>query len=125
MAALTDLVCDTGATNVVVMDAFNDLWCRSQGWLVEQRAFDALAHALSTAAKPLNRGGKIDVANERVRSVSFAGVYVLILLFDARYERASIDFAIRRALPRIEALTTALPPPDGPGGNEAEGKLLA
>lgn len=109
-------LCDrTGARQAVVMDAFNDLWCRASPLEDQQAAFDALARALDSADKPLRAGGRVDLAEADVRAVSFAAVYVLLLFFDGAYRAAWVTAAIRRALPTIESLTTSLPPPDGTG----------
>ncbi len=43
---------------------------------------------------------------------SFAGVYMVLLLFDAPFEAVDVSALVRHALPEIEALTVALPPPD-------------
>lgn len=110
LAALCDR---TGARQAVVMDAFDDLWCRARPMDDPQPAFDALALALTHANAPLRAGGRIDLASPGVRAVSFAAIYVLILFFDDEYPTAWVTAAIRRALPTIESLVTSLPPPDG------------
>jgi hypothetical protein len=45
--------------------------------------------------------------------VSFAGVYVLLLWFAEAFSELAVRRAVHQALPAIEALTVALPPPDG------------
>lgn len=70
----------------------------------------------ATREHPLRRGGHLHL----LRSVeppfaaaeSFAGVYMLLLLFDAPFAASEVGVRVRRALPEIEALTVALPPPD-------------
>lgn len=107
-------LCDrTGARQAVVMDAFNDLWCRASPLRDPQEAFDALARAIDSAKKPLRAGGRVDLTEAHVRAVSFAAVYVLLLFFDGEYQPAWVNAAVRRALPTIESLTTSLPPPEG------------
>lgn len=103
----------TGARNAVVMDAFNDLWCRAKPLRNQQEAFDVLARALDSSGKPLKAGGRVNLTDAEVRAVSFAAVYVLILFFDGNYQPAWVNAAVRRTLPTIESLTTSLPPPDG------------
>jgi len=52
------------------------------------------------------------------------GTYVLLALFSRPLEPQSLRQtrgAVARALPRIDALTLALPAPDGPGSGGAEG----
>lgn len=46
---------------------------------------------------------------------SFASVYVLVVWFTDLTDPTAHTPALRAALPRIEALMVALPPPDGPG----------
>ncbi len=43
---------------------------------------------------------------------SFAGIYLLVLVFDARFDELRAERAILDALPRIERLVLALPPLD-------------
>jgi hypothetical protein len=45
---------------------------------------------------------------------SFAGIYVLILVFDAAFDELRAERAVLEALPRIERLVLALPPLDPP-----------
>ncbi len=70
----------------------------------------------ATREHPLRKGGHLHL----MRSVeppfaaaeSFAGVYMVVLLFEAPFVAAEVSALVRRALPEIEALTVALPPPD-------------
>jgi len=70
----------------------------------------------ATRERPLRKGGHLHL----LRSVeppfaaaeSFAGVYMVLLLFDEPFAAADVSALVRRALPEIEALTVALPPPD-------------
>jgi hypothetical protein len=106
--------------NAVVMDAFNDLWCRAHALDDTQQPFNLLAIALAETWKvPLQSGGRIDLARtDRAPyfcAISFAGVYVLMLWFDAPFEPQWVRAVVRRALPKIESLTVSLPPPEGPG----------
>lgn len=43
---------------------------------------------------------------------SFAGIYVLVLVFEAEYDEIRAERAIQESLPRIERLVLALPPLD-------------
>lgn len=84
--------------------------------------WQALAEAVvplvieATREHPLRKGGHLHL----LRSVeppfaaaeSFAGVYMVLLLFDAPFEAGDVSALVRHALPEIEALTVALPPPD-------------
>jgi hypothetical protein len=124
---LRQLAEHTGAAHAVVADAFNDLWCRDSA-LGEDgtgTAFALLDRALRSASRPPERGGRIDLvrASEPPYLIarSFAGVYVLILWFDAPFEPDWARGHVHHMLPDIERLTVALPPPDGPesGANAA------
>ena len=59
--------------------------------------------------------------------LSFAAVYLLVVQYQVRHpmnasqRHASVRRAALGALPTIEALTLALPPPTGPGTGSAEG----
>src|SRR5262249_3067528 len=81
----------------------------------QQYSFDLLGALLSSAARPLQSGGHIHNFAPLHFAESFATVYVLILWFDAPYDREWVGAAVRHALPTIEQLTTSLPPPDAPG----------
>jgi hypothetical protein len=51
---------------------------------------------------------------------SFASIYLLVLVFDGRFDELRAERALRDVLPRIERLVLALPPHDpepGPQGN--------
>jgi len=113
--SLDRLVKATGASFAVVMDESNDLWCWSRGLDREDEApFLLLDRALSATDVPLRRGGRIDTLKSDFAARSFAAIYLLILSFDRLGEPFQIRKEIAEALPEIEALTLALPPPDGP-----------
>ena len=51
---------------------------------------------------------------------SFAGIYLVVLVFDGVFDELRSERAVTEALPRIESLVLALPPqgPDaGPSGD--------
>lgn len=64
----------------------------------------------------LYRGGHLAVSlrEERFGYVvrSFAGIYALVIVFDALFDEIRIERALRDSLPRIERLVLALPPLD-------------
>ena len=70
----------------------------------------------ATREHPLRKGGHLHL----LRSVeppfaaaeSFAGVYMVLLLFHGPFVASEVSPIVRHALPEIEALTVALPPPD-------------
>ena len=93
-----------------------------------QWAVDIAESAIRTLKRPLTRGGVIDqpiaVDERRGYIRSFAGVYLVLLVSSgppgersSRMDRGVIG----RALAKIQSLTLALPPPEGPGSGSAEG----
>ena len=116
---LTLLAGQCGAACAFVVDTTGQAYGASDplpdDWATHAEAVGPLVVA-ATREHPLRRGGHLHL----VRSVeppflaaeSFAGVYLLILLFDGAFDGALVSAVVRRALPEIEALTVALPPPD-------------
>ena len=116
---LTTLAGWCGASCAFVLDTTGQDYGASSplpdGW-------QALAEAVvplvieATREHPLRKGGHLHL----LRSVeppfaaaeSFAGVYMVLLLFDAPFHAGDVSALVRQALPAIEALTVALPPPD-------------
>lgn len=126
-AALFALAEACGTRNAFVLDAWANLWCAANrydgpdGDLAME-----LAHAqLAALPIPLNRGGGIDRVAHRSFLKSFAGIYVLALLFDGPFSPAAVRAAVDNALPGIEALTLLLPPPDGPEAGSGRGAGIA
>lgn len=64
-----------------------------------------------------------EAPNDSYLGESFAGIYVLVVGFDGTFDPFRARARVREALPRIEALTLALPPPDGPAAGEGASKL--
>lgn len=130
-AALAQLADRAGAANACVTDAWGHLWCRARAFsFPEQQRVLALARQLvEQAPAPLARGGRIDRSERTEHGAyaarSFAGVYVVLLLFDRPIDELAVRRAMRELLPPIEALTMALPPPDGPDATSGEGKRRA
>jgi hypothetical protein len=79
------------------------------------------------AVKPLVRGGRIDEGSfgddGGWYARSFAGVYLVLIVFDRAFDQALVRAALVDALPTIEALTVALPSPDGPEAEAGAAKL--
>ncbi len=122
-AALATLAKECGAQNAHVLDAWANLWCSAD-------AYDGpggdLAIGLTDAQLkklrlPLNRGGRLHCATATDYFRSFAGIYVVNLHFAGPFDADAVLTATDAALPRIEALTLLLPPPEGPGSGGAEG----
>lgn len=121
LLALTE---SSGAHNSYVLDAWANVWCAARGF--DWPGAVGVAQVVVAGLRPaLQRGGRVDRALHRreghgyVRS--FAAVYLLLLRFSGPYAVAPVRQAIAEALPRIEALTLALPPPEGPGSGTNEG----
>lgn len=116
---LTLLARQCGASCAFVIDTTGQAYGASEplpdDWATLAEAVGPLVVA-ATREHPLRRGGHLHL----VRSVeppfaaaeSFAGVYMLMALFEAPFDGAMVSAVVRHALPEIEALTVALPPPD-------------
>lgn len=115
----------TGARNAFVVDAWGHLWCRARALgLHEQDEVLALARrALDRAARPLARGGRLDHTEIEEAggwyARSFADVYAVLVAFDGPIDELAVRRVTRERLAEIEALTLALPPPEGPDATEA------
>jgi hypothetical protein len=126
-AALVDLT-HAETPYALIVNARGDLVCSSHD-LHPTDGVAALAAArsvLATASPPLLRGGKIDgsfpFSDGRCYAQSYANCFVLMILVAddsddplTELRHSALRRAVRGALPAIEALTLALPPPDGPG----------
>ena len=128
--ALSDLVDECNGAGAAVIDDGNGLWCTSD------RGFDPAADRFyreEIAARPdvqLKRGGHLHVVRQdppehAYVAESFASIYVVVLWFDRPFDPFTTRAVVRRALPRIEALTLALPPPFGPDAGVGAGKARA
>ncbi len=128
LAALAERV---GASNACVTDAWGHLWCRGHALSPdEQNRVLALAReVVQRAPKPLPRGGRLEGGAFEDGSGwyarSFAGVYVVSMIFEGPFDEPSVRRALPDFLPRIEALTVALPPPDGPEATSGAAKQRA
>jgi hypothetical protein len=128
--ALIDLAEACGAKCAAVIDDGNGLWCASH------RGFDKACDAFyreEIALRPevqLKKGKPLHVVRDdppahAYVAESFASIYVLILFFEATFDPFTARSRLRTALPRIEALTLALPPPLGPDTGAGAGKARA
>ncbi|WP_437812635.1 hypothetical protein [Sorangium sp. So ce1078] len=131
--ALGDLVARAGAVTAAVIDESNNIWC---AWPVSPAVLPLAARfaeleVAHRAGPPLRRGGRLSVARpaappeDAYLAESFGGIYVLVLWFEGPFDAAFQRARLRRELPRIEALTIGLPPPDGPEASEGAAKLRA
>ena len=131
--ALRDLVTHAGGCAAAVVDASGSLWCI---WPVAPTTLPPAERFLERElAEPqrvaLRRGGRLRVAHpaepseDSYLAASFGGIYVLVLWFKGSFDPDFQQARLRRELPRIEALTVALPPPDGPEAGEGAAKQRA
>ena len=125
--ALRALMLPSHARNVYVLDVWGSVWCaaRADEDSIEDGLIEAALAQVAKVRPPLPRGGSIDgplrLASESVYVRSFAAIYVLLLTFRRAMNLAEVRLAVGSALPKIEALTVALPPSDGPGAGGAQG----
>ena len=131
-AELDSLASASGAENAIVADETSLLWCRARAMtpLDTERAFSRLAMALGPdGGRDLARGHKLRYAAADVPpytyAESFAGIYVLLLWFTEPFVEFRVHGLVHRALPEIERLTVALPPPDGPDSTAGEARKRA
>ncbi|XYH97704.1 hypothetical protein ACMHYB_59785 [Sorangium sp. So ce1128] len=127
---LGELVARAGAAAAAVIDASNNVWC---AWPVAPTVLPLAARfsereIAERSGRPLRRGGRLRVARpaaapeDSYLAESFGGIYVLVLWFNGPFDPDFQRARLRRELPRIEALTAALPPPDGPLVGEGAAK---
>ncbi len=118
-ARLVTLVDECGAVCAFVIDSSGEVYGASQlfphGWReVADAAISLVADEVE--ARALARGGHLHLvraeAEPFVAAVSFAGVYLVVLVFDAPFAATFVTRRLHRALPEIEALTVTLPPRD-------------
>lgn len=116
-----------GGSCAAVIDDGSTLYCTTHsGYDEAARRF----HRQEVAMRPevrLKRGGRLSV----VRAVapdrgyvaeSFAAIYIVIVWFERSFDPFTTRRLVKAALPRIEALTLALPPPFGPDAGSGAGK---
>lgn len=124
LAALTERA---AATNAFVTDAWGHLWCRAWSPDSPHEVLALARRVADSAAKPLERGGHLGRGAVDAQGAwyarSFAGVYIVLIVFDGAFDVALVRAALGESLPTIEALTLALPPPDGPETGAAAAEL--
>jgi hypothetical protein len=126
-AVLLDLATECEASCVAVIDDGNGLWCTSH--IGFEKAADRF-YRTEIALQPdvhLRRGKPLHVVRDQppdraYLAESFASIYVVVMFFDRAFDPFTTRTRLRAALPRIEALTLALPPPFGPDGSDSEGQ---
>ena len=115
------------AYNAYVLDAWDVLWCAAHSFAaVYEEDLVAIVHAAgSKKGISLSRGGKLDTSLSSPKGHAYlrtyGSCYVVVLRYAGPFDESKARDVVTAALPRLEALTLLLPPPDGPGssGNEA------
>jgi hypothetical protein len=118
-AALDRLAEATRASGAAVLDGSDCLWCWSSSVRIDDDTpFELLERAIESTKKPLARGGHLDLVHRQDAPYfvarSFAGIYVLLVWFEESFDATQTRTVMNVTLPKIEALTLALPPTDGP-----------
>jgi hypothetical protein len=135
--SLASLAAECGGSFAFVIDHGNGLWCvgaANHGPHTRTPHADRVAdrfylNEMIPRLATLRRGRPLDVVkvegNDRYVATSFAGIYAVVVCFEQAFEPAFAQACVRRVLPRIEALTIALPPSPGPGYDEGAAKVRA
>ncbi|WP_394835091.1 hypothetical protein LVJ94_52195 [Pendulispora rubella] len=117
---LSDLAGACRGRAAAVVDEGNGLWCvacakgRHAG-AAEDYAADRFYHVeIAPHAKEMRRGMHLSIESRNGDDLyvgeSFAALYVLVVWFDAPFAPELVHARLRRALPKVEALTLSLPP---------------
>lgn len=125
--ALAELVRECGATLGAIIDESSVVWCTAPASAHVPGVVDQFFRAeVAPNSKSLRQGHRLSVHQasgpQRYVAESFAALYVLVLWLDAEFDTDLVGARIRLALPKIEALTLAVPPFDGPEGGEGAQK---
>jgi hypothetical protein len=135
--ALTHVAEECGGTFAFVLDEGNGLWCvgipgrEPTTMTTEQnRAADRFyAKEVVPRMSSMRRGAPLTIVStdgdDRYLAVTFAGIYAVVVWFEAEFAPTLVRARLRRALPEIERLTLALPPSGGPGADAGAKKMRA
>lgn len=132
-AALSELVSACEASFAAIIDEGNGLWCVAYSKHIPRGGDEAAdlfyRTEVSPRAKAMLRGARLSIdkrdGDDRYIAESFASIYVVVVWFHEPSAPDLLQARVRRALPRLEALTLALPSPDDPGGDVGARKLRA
>jgi hypothetical protein len=135
---LTELVDACGGTFAAVVDEGNGLWSVARGkrsaatgaaLRPEEAADRFYREEIAPRAMAMRRGGRLDLVRSEGEAhyvaESFASIYVLVVWFEGPFEAPLVRARLRHALPSIEALILALPPPSGPEVDAGARKVRA
>lgn len=118
--ALSEVANATRSEMACVLDATGDLWCAShpideprQQWAM-QTVRDAFHAPHPQIARGGHLGRRVSHGDRPAYLRSFAGTYVLLVALAEPVDEVGLHRVVDAALPEVERLTLALPPPDGP-----------
>ncbi len=123
--ALAELVRDCAATLGAIVDESSVVWCTapaSAAWAASEGIVNEFFRTeIAPNIKTLLHGHRLSIHQasgpHRYVAESFAALYVVAVWLDAEFDTEFVRARIRLALPRLEALTLAVPPFDGPEGS--------
>lgn len=124
--ALFELVRESGATFGAIVDESSVVWCVVPASSEASALVDQFFRTeIAPNTKALLHGHRLSIHQgegpRRYVAESFAALYVIVLWLDAEFDTEFVRARIRLALPKLEALTLAVPPFDGPeGGGRAQ-----
>jgi hypothetical protein len=118
--ALLELVRDSGASLGAIVDESSVVWCVVPASAEAEAIVDQFFRTeIAPNTKSLLHGHRLSIHQGsgpfRCVAESFAALYVIALWLEAEFDTELVRARIRLALPKIEALTLAVPPFDGPG----------
>ncbi|MFC1642218.1 hypothetical protein ACFL5O_05950 [Myxococcota bacterium] len=119
---LARLVERAGAAGARIIDARSPVvWAAFEPRANDTEWSQLVERATAEARQALDRRRRYCVGEPGfgLSARRFAGIYILLVLFDGPYPELRAEGVVRRALGRIERLVLALPPADPPGGGRA------
>lgn len=120
--ALAELVRDCAGTLGAIVDESSVVWCTVPASAASRATVDDFFRTeIAPNIKSLLHGHRLSIHQasgpHRYVAESFAALYVIAIWLEAEFDTEFVRARIRLALPRIEALTLAVPPFDGPEGS--------
>jgi len=122
--ALAELVRDCGATLGAIVDESSVVWCiapETASAQAKETVDGFFRTEVAPHIKELLHGHRLSIHRafgpHRYVAESFAALYVIALWLEEEFDTDFVRARIRLALPKIEALTLAVPPFDGPDGS--------
>lgn len=129
-ARLAELEAQVAGDLAFVFDAWGLVWRTSRFGLSKSTEHMLLSHVgqmLESVDPSLARGGRLrgsfSFPGASISTATFATVYVVAAQHANDQSTLRVRTALRDALPEIERLTLALPPPGGPGASSGRAAL--